>query len=1012
MYCNNNMISNKYEDFLLNNTREEFVNVFTEIASQGFDALNPWLNNVVVIDTEATGLSYKDNDLIQIAAARLQEGCIKERFTTFVNPGKTIPPRISDLTGIYDRDIEGAPNPNEACRKLYEFIGSDPVIAHNIDLDKALITRNPGGSQLGKNLWIDSLDVARVALPRLKSHRLTDLVKVFSCTPSTHRADADVSALSEVWPFLLCAISKLPVDFLCFISEAFVHEKWDSRQVFKHFAQDQVKSEHLFGTLDEKDLKREVKKRSDAFDVRTLFTTWSANTNVVPANHESVRDDRAQESFSDVELLVENFFGDEGVLSRAYAHYEQRPAQCAMAKVVEDSFFDESHVVIEAGTGTGKSLAYLIPSILKVSNNGCKVGIATKTNALLDQLVSKDLPRSLQAVGEILPKPITFAALKGFSHYPCTLKIESFLKKGKGLIAFDRSQHCAPQFFSLLSFVMQGQGDDLDALKIDNKKLKKTDFCIQSHECIGKRCPYFKSACSAIQAKKSAQEADIVVTNQSMLLCNFETEGRVFPEIGYWVIDEAHNLEQEARKILSPSVSCETLYKQIKELNEGDGALIPRLTTLDIRNLTGNTLIAQGLGKLEKKAEVIEESLDGFNKNLKALLEFAEQKQSKSYEMVELWVNRGVRETSKYSTLADSAQDLYDSLENFIKAGQEFVALCEDSSSDSKDKQLKSCKAELSSIILSLKLEQEALNEIFFEKEENKVFVASLYKHRNAKRDRIQALVLDLAGSRIVDFYNESTSIVFTSATLSVGGLLDGFTASIGLNAGEKPFASHCIPSDYNFDEQMKVLVVNDLPDFGNAHYEERLAELLRQIHIAQEGSVLSLFTNKKEMERIFQAIEKDLWDKDLPLLCQKGGESIKNLRDQFIKDKRSSLMALKSFWEGFDAPGETLQTVIIPRLPFGRPDDPLAKQREELDKNAWWKYSLPQAVIEMKQAAGRLIRNREDKGVLILTDRRLTDPQKRYGSVFLQSLPSKNIEVVSSDRLLQRLLSLSDASR
>ena len=1009
MYCNNNIISNKYEDFLLNNTHEEFVNLFAEIASQGFDLSNPWLNNVVVIDTEATGLSYKDNDLIQIAAARLQEGFIKERFATFVNPGKEIPPRISDLTGIHNRDIEGAPNPSEACRKLYEFIGSDPIIAHNIDLDKALVTRNPGGSQLGKNLWIDSLDVARVALPRLKSHRLTDLVKVFSCTPSTHRADADVSALSEVWPFLLCAVSKLPVDFLCFISEAFVHEKWDSRQVFKYFAQEQVKCEHLFGTLDEKDLRLEIKKRSDGFDARALFTTWNSSANVFPVNREGSQDVQAHKSFSDVELSAEGFFGDNGILSKSYTYYEQRPAQYTMAKVVEESFFDESHAVIEAGTGTGKSLAYLIPSILKVSSDGCKVGIATKTNALLDQLVSKDLPRSLQVVGEVLPKSLTFASLKGFSHYPCTLKIESFLKKGKGFVIFDHSQHCAPQFFSLLSFVMQGQSDDLDALKVDNKKLKKTDFCIQSHECIGKRCPYFKSACSAIQAKKNAQEADIVVTNQSMLLCNFETEGRVFPEISYWVIDEAHNLEQEARKILSPSVSCETLYKQLKELNEGEGALISRLTALDIRNLTGNTLIARGLRKLEKTAEVIEESLDGFNKNLKALLEFAEQKQSKSYEMIELWVNRGVRETNKYSILMNSAQELYDSLESFIKAGQEFVALCENSSNDSKNKQLKSFNAELSSIILSFKLEQEALNDIFFEKEDNRVFVASLYKHRNVKKDKIQALVLDLAGSRIVDFYNESTSIVCTSATLSVGGLLDGFAASVGLSAGEKPFTSHCIPSDYNFDKQMKVLVVNDLPDFGNAHYEERLAELLRKIHIVQEGSVLSLFTNKKEMERIFQAIEKDLWDKDLPLLCQKGGESIKNLRDQFIKDKRSSLMALKSFWEGFDAPGETLQTVIIPRLPFGRPDDPLARQREELDKNAWWKYSLPQAVIEMKQAAGRLVRSREDKGVLILTDRRLTDPQKRYGSVFLQSLPSKNIEVVSSDRLLQTLSSLPD---
>ena len=181
-----------------------------------------------------------------------------------------------------------------------------------------------------------------------------------------------------------------------------------------------------------------------------------------------------------------------------------------------------------------------------------------------------------------------------------------------------------------------------------------------------------------------------------------------------------------------------------------------------------------------------------------------------------------------------------------------------------------------------------------------------------------------------------------------------------------------------------------------------RLERLLVGTHIAQQGSMLTLFTNRREMEKCFDVVQPVLKEEDLRLVCQKWGVSVKGLRDDFIKDRHLSLFALKSFWEGFDAPGSTLRGVIVPKLPFSKPTDPLSCERATRDDHAWSHYSLPQAVLETKQAAGRLIRKASDKGVLILADKRLIT--KSYGKVFLRSLPSKTIEVCTIDEIIARL--------
>ena len=240
----------------------------------------------------------------------------------------------------------------------------------------------------------------------------------------------------------------------------------------------------------------------------------------------------------------------------------------------------------------------------------------------------------------------------------------------------------------------------------------------------------------------------------------------------------------------------------------------------------------------------------------------------------------------------------------------------------------------------------------------------------------------------------EMDTVVFTSATIAVGDSFEHFDAGVGLDRpGAGEHSDLRLDSSFDFDRNMSVIVAKDMPAPNERGYIDALVELLYDVHTSMGGGVLTLFTNRRDMERVHAELAPRLAREGLDLEQQGRGASARRLRDRFIAEKDLSLLALKSFWEGFDAAGETLRCVVIPKLPFSSPNDPLVREREARDQRAWWKHSLPEAVISVKQAAGRLIRTSTDTGVLVLADSRLVT--KRYGRQFIQSLPSKNVQSI-----------------
>lgn len=972
-----NPLESQLRDFITEGTPEDVIALYESLpllAREG--EYGPFDENVVVLDTETTGFSLNHDELTQIAAARMEHGEIVEWFTTFVNPGKPIPEDVAHLTNIHDDDVADAPSPAEALAELAAFVGDAVVVAHNADFDRNFTTKHPAGYPLLENTWVDSLDLSRIALPRMKSHRLIDLVKAFGQVRSTHRADDDVAATCALLRILLAAVNAMPPQLLREIAGMATPEQWPTVVVFQYFAQ-------LHTPEAEKPL---------PFSLRSLRRDRVGRINLKPLVNDA--EDPQPLVFPTSEVIAQAFTSD-GAVGSMYPDYEQREEQVAMSEAVRNAFARSRNLMVEAGTGVGKSMAYLLPAVITARDNKINIGVATKTNALLDQLVYHELPALEQALGGTF----TYAALKGFSHYPCLHKIERVVVDGPRMRTVGKDEkHQAPALAALLSFVNQTAYDDMDNLKIDFRVLPRWAITTTSHDCLRRKCPFFGTSCFVHGARRKAEASNIVVTNHSLLFCDLAADGGLLPPIRYWVVDEAHGAEQEARRAFSLELAEEDVLSLARRVSSDEArrnVFIRAERSVVVTGSESSTTLFYGLtAKARSMGAKFADSARVFCASLPELLYFEGNRRSKGYENVDLWLNDEIRASSVFQGVARAAQSMAGDAEKLVTACQELVGYLDDIEG------VAVIQREIAAIAMELKEILQAVEVICVKCPEQYVYAANLNRKNDKPQNKLEALLLNVGQELDWNWFANTNSVVFASATLTVDGKFTSFAQAMGLNTSEHSQADELLlSSSYDFDNQMTIYVVNDIPEPNDPAYLAALQRLLVGAHRAQHGSMLTLFTNRREMEKCFEEVQPALKEDDLRLVCQKWGVSVKGLRDDFLADEHLSLFALKSFWEGFDAPGATLKGVVIPKLPFSKPTDPLSCERAARDDAAWRRYVLPAAVIETKQAAGRLIRKATDRGILILADKRLVT--KGYGKTFLRSLPSQNIRFCTADEVV-----------
>ena len=951
-------------------------------------------DEICVLDVETTGFSPERDRIIEVAIARMRGPEVLEEFSSFVNPGAgvTIPRGISELTGISDADVEDAPLIGDLVADIRDFIGERDVLAHNAGFDRGFIEAAllPDGQGVLPGQWLDSLVFLRCGMPLLRSYRQEDLMRVF-CPEEyahAHRAIYDVRGLCRLWRIALVALSALEPTVL--------------RALPKLLA--------------------DTPERAWLAQVAELYAPGKGALNLRALRSARLSDERFQGlpdagdhdslNIPPAETIAHDLTRD-GLAGAMYEAFEPRPEQEEMALAIREAIAADRHLVVEAGTGVGKSLAYLVCLARLALDNNISVGVATKTNALTDQLMHSELPALATALrdkgtvpvshcghnGTPEPSPcptLRYTALKGYSHYPCLRKLDTIMRDSDTMDALPLAQ--------LIAWVSQTTWGELSTVNLALSRDARRQFAASAADCNRRRCRYY-SQCYLHGTRRRAKSSHIVVTNHALLFANAATDGHILPPIRYWVVDEAHNLETEARKQLARAFDERELRATLRLL-VGSRALPARLL-----KLAPGLLAPADCDELEECAQQLTPLLDQvvtlsdtFFAYAQDMREHSSLKRESAYANTgagagaTYWIGPELRESAVWGELCNVGSSLSVQMEAAFASAR---ALQSRFASALGDENPPAELSDFGGLLLSFDEQAQVLARVIAEPEENSVYSLSISRPwRGSQTAAFEIAQLEVGPTVAEELLATTRSVVMTSATLAVGDSFARFTDGVGL-AGDR-YTTLQLPSSYDLPAQMRILIPNDLPEPSARAWLPDLQELLREVHLRLQGGVLTLFTSRRDLLACRDALQDELAAAGLDVLAQDGAVSPRILRERFVADHHTSLLATKSFWEGFDASGDTLRCVIIPKLPFGRPDDPLARERAQVyGRSAWARYDLPDAILELKQAVGRLIRSSTDTGTVILADTRVLT--RNYGSRVMDALPISP-EILSTQDLLSVL--------
>lgn len=974
------MITQSLAAFLQPGTDPDIAEAYATLASRARDTVFGFEEETAFLDLETTGFDPVRDEIIEVAILIARGPEVIGRWSTLVRPPRPIPHDTTQLTGIDDALVKDAPPIERVAADIVAFIGVRPVVAHNAAFDRAFLEHALGARRL-RGAWLDSLEIARIALPRLRSHRLADIARAFEVRSGReHRAVDDTEALFRVWRIALTALGDLPPQVIQELARlAMSVPEWPLRSVFTHLA---------------------AAAEPCSFDLRAL------RGDRLRCERIETLADACEVSLSSpdpAEIL--GAFAPGGVVGAMYPGYEPRSEQSRMAEAVLEAFRTSRSVAVEAGTGVGKSVAYLVPAARWAMRNGVTVGVATKTNTLMDQLVHRELP----ALAACLGGELRFTALKGYEHYVC-------LRKLQRLLDAPQDAEMAAAAAMILTWTAQTRWGDKEAINLHWPLPLKQQVLASFSDCTKKRCRFYPSQCYLHGVRRRAAGAHIVVTNHSLLFRDLTTDGGILPPIRHWVVDEAHAAEAEARDQLSMGTGHAELRGLLGGLDvKGRGGLLSALRARVA--IEGGDESASTLATIDEMRELVDlsstigDSFFDFVKDLGgwrpsggggvgagagagASAGVAAAHTASPYDRAEMRVTPEMRDSSVWSTASGVGRSLARRLEGILELGRTLMTALEAAGEPFAEQRV-DLIGQLSGVAEQLA----GLVAVLDGTDDRFVYSATVDRRREQSAERLDAFLLDVGEALAEQFYPKVLSVVYTSATIAAGSDFSHFEHAVGLDRlGRGGFTTLRLDSSYDFERQMAVFVPTDLPEpcqpssRGYALYVAALRDLLYDIHVAMGGSVLTLFTNRRDMDELYRLLADPLEAQGLRLLVQSRSVSRKRVADEFVADERTSLFATKSFWEGFDAKGDTLRCVVIPRLPFGPVNDPVLEERRDREKNWWGRYYLPEAVIELKQAAGRLIRSSTDEGCLVLADARLTGP-KPYARTFIDALPVREVE-------------------
>jgi DNA polymerase-3 subunit epsilon/ATP-dependent DNA helicase DinG len=908
----------------------------------------------VVLDVETNGTNPKADKIIEVGLIRYENGKEVARYEALLECDEPLPEIITAITGLTDAILakEGQPRA-EVYAKVSDLLKDAYLVGHNIQFDLSFLKATKMKLELAGS--IDTIPLSQIVWPQSASYSLESLADDLEIEYETrHRALSDTQVTLVLFEKIFEQISALSATALKDIQSAVKKSSWDGAICFEG-----------------------IGGRKGSKAVQTL----SVQSSKAPSDSAGIK--RA--------LTVHEVFGPEGVLKQNWADFEIRDQQVTMSEAVEKAFLDEYHLICEAPTGIGKSMAYLVPAVAQAIANKSKVVVSTHTVTLQQQLFEKDVPLLSELYQKATGNPgFRAALLKGRSHYLCLRRLHDFKRRSR------LSAEEAVLLTKILVWLEQTQTGDSAEIHLARHEYPIWDFelCSDKKYCSEDKCkPY--GECYLHKARRLAEESDLLIVNHALLCADLQSEGNLLPEYNYLVVDEAHHFDEVATKSYGVQITQDNFVLPLKVIRT-------KLDEIQERSglLMGGT--AKGvLDEILERLSDVNQSID----NLFSLVGLFVGRHVEDTGFVEnLLIDTTLSTTEEWLNLGDSVSTVSAQLGGWLGKLGEFTDLMLMAMGDAKTGGLDELLQERQVLSEQMRLlAQYFATEMPTENDPAGGFIRWMSADVTGKVT-IQMVPMLVGPSLKTALYDKKKSVVLTSATLAIQIKDTSFDAP-----EQKPFAYFrkmldlddkfeelILSSPYDFEKQAYVILPSDLPPVVAASHISAISDLFLHLIKTVKGGLMALFTSYQAIQNVYLKIFQPLQGENVTLLAQglSGGRG-KILKAYMNNPDHSALLGTSSFWEGIDIKGDALTTLVIHKLPFDMPSDPIVKARRQLFSNGFNEYQLPRAILRFRQGFGRLIRSGTDFGVMIVLDSRLTS--QAYGKMFLEALPRVPIERMKS---------------
>jgi len=913
--------------------------------------------SLVALDLETTGLDPQTDAIIEIGAVRFSSRRIEGEWSTLINPGRRIPPFITQLTGITDQMVLESPPIRAVLSHLRDFVGDAIILGHNVGFDLAFIRKQ---GILRQNDNIDTYEMASVLLPSAGRYNLSALGQALGVPLSaTHRALDDARVTRAIFLRLYDMALEMPLQLLAEIVRISEATTWGGFRAFYEA------------------LRARSKESISARQVRQgyagpIFDGYTAR-NIPPLNPNSqVYPLDPEETSAILEIG--------GSFAHHFPNFEYRPQQVEMLRAVTQALSTGQHLMVEAGTGTGKSMAYLIPAALWATQNGLRVVISTNTINLQDQLINKDVPDLRAALGVAINAVI----MKGRANYLCPRRLEIFRRR-----AVDTPDEIRV-LAKVLVWLQTTETGDRNEINLNGPVEREVWLRLSSEDegCSTESCLKKGGICPFYRARQAAQSAHILIVNHALLLADLATGNRVLPDYDYLIVDEGHHLEDATTNALSFRITQAMIERAMKELGGPTSGVLGRTLTdlegvispVDYASL--NTLIQQ-VTDLSFHFDVL------VHQFFEAITQFLlEQRDGRPVGMYaqQVRILPATRTQPAWADVEATWDEAEHSLEPMVKLlGNLVQGIGELSEILSEDNQ--ELLSNVSNLYRRLGEIQSNLNGLVFTANTETIYWVEVSS--NGKQLSLNAAPLHVGPLMQKYIWHEKTSVIITSATLTAAGEFDYLRGRLFAEDADEL----AVGSPFDYESAALLYIANDIPEPSDRSGHQRAIEQgVLKLCLAIGGKTLVLFTSYDQLKRTSKTISPLLARQDIRVYEQGEGASANTLLENFRTDERAVLLGTRAFWEGVDVPGEALSALVLTKLPFDVPSDPIVAARSETFDDPFSQYSLPEAILRFRQGFGRLIRTQSDRGIVAVLDRRILT--KRYGKLFIESLPTCTTQV------------------